>query len=77
MSNQQPPAPATPAPAPRSEALLPADEQDASLEVAKEVSLDLQSDNTRRVGAIPPDTPVSEPARAVAPALKRDDKAPH
>ena len=41
-------------PAPRSEGLLPADGADEQLEVAEEVSLDLQSDSARRVGALPP-----------------------
>ena len=48
---------------PRSEGLLPAKQADENLEVAEEVSLDLQSDSTRRVGAMPPETPVSDPAQ--------------
>ena len=39
---------------PRSEGLLPADNADPNLDVAEEVSLDLQSDSARRVGALPP-----------------------
>ena len=56
-------------PAPRSEALLPADRADENLEVAEEVSLDMQSDSARSVGNMPPDTPVSKPAHAIAEAL--------
>ena len=48
-------------PAPRSEGLLPADGADEQLEVAEEVSLDLQSDSARQVGAMP-----REPAAAQA-----------
>ena len=69
MNNEQK-ATATPATTPgnRSEGLLPADD-DRNLEVAEEVSLDLQSDGTRAVGAAPSDTPVSKPAEAMAQAL--------
>ena len=75
MSNQQRPGPAPAAPVPpeadsRSEGLLPADGPDANLEVAEEISFDLQSDSTRQVGGLPPDTPVSKPAKAVAETLK-------
>lgn len=66
--------PGTPHPDPRSEGLLPADQADANLEVAEEVSLDLQSDSTRRVGAMPPATPVSDPAQAVSEALQPGGK---
>jgi hypothetical protein len=70
MNNEQKAA-ATPTSEPgnRSEGLLPADDADASLEVAEEVSLDLQSDGTRGIGAPPSDTPVSKPAEAMAEAL--------
>lgn len=69
------PQPTTPHPASqpaRSEGLLPADGPDPNLEVAEEVSLDLQSDSTRKVGAMAPDTPVSKPTDAMAEALKPD-----
>lgn len=59
----------------RSEGLLPADNANPDLEVAEEVSLDLQSDDARRVGALPPDTPVSKPAEAVAATLAPDNEA--
>ena len=77
MSNQQkasspPSAPVPPAADNRSEGLLPADGPDANLEVAEEISFDLQSDSTRQVGAMPPDTPVSKPAEALAETLKPD-----
>ena len=75
MSNQQkastpPSAPVPPEADNRSEGLLPADGPDANLEVAEEISFDLQSDSTRKVGAMPPDTPVSKPAEALAETLK-------
>jgi hypothetical protein len=75
MSNQQKAGPAPAAPVPqetenRSEGLLPADGPDANLEVAEEISFDLQSDSTRQVGGMPPDTPVSKPAEALAETLK-------
>ena len=78
MSNQQkaaPPLDPSPQPDGRSEGLLPTDGPDPNLEVAEEVSLDLQSDSTRRVGALPPDTPVSKPAEALAQSLQPDAKA--
>ena len=70
MNNPQsaPPQPADDAGI-RSEGLLPTDGTDPHLEVAEEVSFDLQSDSTRRVGALPPDTPVSQPAAAIAESL--------
>ena len=63
----------------RSEGLLPTDGPDANLDIAEEVSFDLQSDSTRRVGALPEDTPVSKPAEAIAQALdpvSADEPAP-
>lgn len=51
---------------------LPTDGSDPDLEVAEEVSFDLQSDATRRVGAMPAGTPVSKPAEAVAQSLTPD-----
>lgn len=54
----------------RSEALLPADPCDPDLQVAEEVSFDLQSDEARRIGALPPDTAVSKPNEALAESLK-------
>ncbi len=56
-------------PGSRSEGLLPTDGTDPNLDIAEEVSFDLQSDSTRRVGALPPDTPVSQPAAAIAKSL--------
>ena len=53
----------------RSEALLPADESSPDLQIAEEVAFDLQSDDARRVGAMPPDTATSKPSEAVAQAL--------
>ena len=53
-------------PAPRSEGLLPAGEDD----VAEEISLDQQSDQARRVGHAPADGP-GKPADALAETLKR------
>ncbi len=86
MSNQQkaaprpltpssPSTPSTSSPQPdrRSPGLLPADGPDPRLEVAEEVSLDLQSDATRRVGAPPSDTPVGKPAEALAQSLRPGD----
>lgn len=54
----------------RSEALLPADAADPAPEVAEEVSLDLQSDASRRVGAAPPENAPGKPAEALADALQ-------
>ena len=51
-------------PATRSEGLLPADGADENLEVAEEVSLDVQSDSARRVGTLPPDSPAAATALA-------------
>ncbi len=65
----------TPHQGPRSEGLLPADGPDENLEVAEEVSLDLQSDATRRVGALASDTPAGKPADALAQALAPDGPA--
>lgn len=80
MSNQPDPArtaDAIPNPAPgqaaRSEGLLPADPSDPNLQVAEEVAFDLQSDQARRIGSMPADTPTSQPAAAVAKALSADD----
>ena len=70
MNNQQSATPQPPDEAgSRSEGLLPTDGVDPNLEIAEEVSLDLQSDSTRRVGSLPPDTPVSDPAAAIAESL--------
>lgn len=57
----------------RSEALLPADDADPNLQVAEEIAFDLQSDSARRVGALPPDSPVAKPADAVAQSLHGSD----
>lgn len=54
----------------RSEGLLPADEPNASLDVAEEVSLDQQSDSARRIGALSDDTPATKPADALAVTLR-------
>ncbi|QYF92932.1 hypothetical protein KY495_19800 [Massilia sp. PAMC28688] len=54
----------------RSESLLPADQTDPNLQVAEEVAFDLQSDEARRVGAMPKDTAQAKPAQAVADALR-------
>ncbi len=59
----------------RSEGLLPADGPDENLEVAEEVSLDLQSDATRRVGTLASDTPAGKPADALAQTLAPDADA--
>lgn len=56
----------------RSEALLPADQGDPDLQVAEEVAFDLQSDASRRVGAMPKDSPQAHPAEAMAEALQPD-----
>ena len=56
----------------RSEALLPADEANGELNVAEEVAFDLQSDEARRIGAMPLDTSASKPAEGVAKALAPD-----
>ncbi len=64
QSTQQSPQP----PAVRSEGLLPA-EPDPALEVAEEVAFDLQSDQARQIGAMPPDAPGAKPAEAMAKAL--------
>ncbi len=65
--------PATQTPAPRSESLLPADEANPAPEVAEEVAFDLQSDQARRVGAMPPHAPGApgaDAAEAMAEALQ-------
>lgn len=54
----------------RSEALLPADQADPNLEIAEEVSLDLQSPEARRIGQLPPDHSPGQVSEAVAEALK-------
>lgn len=54
----------------RSEGLLPADQSDPTLQVAEEVAFDLQSDDARRVGAMPEDAGAAKPAEAVAQALQ-------
>ncbi|NHZ42701.1 hypothetical protein [Massilia aquatica] len=62
----------------RSESLLPAgeDEADGRYAVAEEVSLDQQSDQARRVGALPPDPPLqADLAGAVAGTLAPDETA--
>lgn len=62
----------------RSGALLPAGEDDADgrYAVAEEVSLDQQSDQARRVGALPPDpAPHADLAGAVAGTLSPDGSA--
>lgn len=70
MSNEQTtPVPPTEPNKSRSEGLLPIDSPDPDLEIAEEVSFDLQSDSTRRVGPLPEDTPVSNPAKAIAQTL--------
>lgn len=56
-------------PAPRSEGLLPASED----EVAEEISLDQQSDQARRVGHAPADGP-GKPAEALAETLTETPK---
>jgi hypothetical protein len=56
----------------RSEGLLPADSADPPPEVAEEVSLDLQSDSTRQVGAAPPASAPGNPAEALADTLQKD-----
>ena len=67
---QSPPA----QPGNRSEGLLPTDDPAPDLEIAEEVAFDLQSDGARRVGAMPPDTPVSKPGEAVAQTLKPEER---
>jgi hypothetical protein len=58
-------------PAPRSEGLLPAgDDQAAEDEIAEEVSLDQQSEQARRVGHAPAEGP-GKPADALAETLNR------
>ncbi|HEX8615865.1 MAG TPA: hypothetical protein VF800_31675 [Telluria sp.] len=62
----------------RSESLLPPgdDEDDGRFAVAEEVSLDQQSDDARRVGALPPDpAPGADLAGAVAGSLAPDGAA--
>ena len=59
----------TPGQSVRSEGLLPADGADPDLQVAEEVAFDLQSDEARRVGAMPADTATTKPTEAVAQAL--------
>ncbi|NHZ35881.1 hypothetical protein [Massilia rubra] len=62
----------------RSASLLPAgdDETDERFAVAEEVSLDQQSDQARRVGALPPDpAPQADLAGAVAATLSPDESA--
>ncbi|MES2899859.1 MAG: hypothetical protein V4723_09035 [Pseudomonadota bacterium] len=71
QSTQQPPQPH----AVRSEGLLPADEADPALEIAEEVAFDLQSDQARQVGAMPPDAPGVKPAEAMAQALGAEPAA--
>lgn len=57
-----------PADAVRSEGLLPVDEPDSNLEIAEEVAFVLQSEQTRDIGATPPDGPGANPAEAMAKA---------
>lgn len=54
----------------RSEGLLPPADADPPPEVAEEVSLDLQSDSTRNIGAAPPDNAPGKPAEALAQSLQ-------
>lgn len=54
----------------RSEGLLPADDADPPPEVAEEVSLDLQSDSTRQMGAAPPPDAPGKPAEGLAQTLQ-------
>lgn len=58
----------------RSEALLPADQPDPALEIAEEVAFDLQSDEARKVGSMPPDVPTAKPSEAMAEAMKNSTK---
>ncbi|HEY0060827.1 MAG TPA: hypothetical protein VGC21_01830 [Telluria sp.] len=60
----------TPHPA-RSEGLLPDQSDDRAPEVAEEVSLDLQSDQARQVGKVPP----GAAGAAMAEALNTPDTA--
>lgn len=69
MNQPQQPAPAAP-PSTRSEGLLPADQNDPNLQVAEEVAFDLQSDEARKVGSMPPAT--SPATEAVADSLRPD-----
>lgn len=62
-------APAAPRPS-RSEALLPADDNDPALEVAEEVAFDLQSEAARQVGSLPSEN--SPAADALAETLRPD-----
>ncbi|NHZ98005.1 hypothetical protein [Massilia sp. CCM 8734] len=62
----------------RSASLLPAggDDADERFAVAEEVSLDQQSDQARRVGALPPDpAPQTDLAGSVAATLSPDETA--
>jgi len=54
----------------RSEGLLPSADADPPPEVAEELSLDLQSDSTRNIGAAPPDNAPGQPAEALAQSLQ-------
>lgn len=67
MNEPENTAPAAPRPS-RSEALLPADENDPSLEVAEEVAFDLQSDESRKLGSMPSEQ--SPAADALAETLR-------
>lgn len=59
----------------RSEGLLAADDDNPDLQVAEEVAFDLQSDEARRIGALPADTPAAKPADALAESLRPDGES--
>lgn len=64
----QPAAQATNDPQPRSENLLPGDDDDGRFEIAEEVNLDQQSDALHHIGNLPEDSP----SDALAGTLKKD-----
>ena len=77
MTAPRTPTPSARPPAPhRSEGLLPADDDDERFDIAEEVAFDLQSDSTRRVGAMPADGGPGKPAGAVAESLAPGEKDP-
>jgi hypothetical protein len=75
QQNQQRATPSQDGDASRSENLLPtggADDADGRFEVAEEVSLDQQSDATRRVGQAPKGTASDAVAESLKPNGKKD-----
>jgi hypothetical protein len=58
----------------RSDNLLPADPDDPDLNVAEEVAFDLQSDQARKVGAMPADVTPARPATAIAHTLSPSEE---